>query len=54
MTYVENSQKILKVINDFSKFTEYEANIQKSIVFQYGSIEELYISKQYHLQWYKT
>lgn len=32
-TFVENSQKILKVINDFSKFTEYEANIQKSLYF---------------------
>lgn len=36
------------MINDFSKFTEYEANIQKNIVFQEGSIEKLYISKQYH------
>ena len=27
ITYVGNSKKILKVINDFSKFTEYEANM---------------------------
>lgn len=33
MTYVENSKKILKVINDFSKFTEYEANIQNPLYF---------------------
>ena len=41
--YVENpkvsTQKLLELINEFSKFAEYKINIQKSVTFLYSNNE---------------
>ena len=42
--YIENpkdsTRKLLELINDYSKFTGYKINIQKSIVFLYPNNEK--------------
>ena len=52
--YIENpkdsAQKLLNLINEFSKVVGYKINIQKSVAFFYTNIQKMNVKKQYLLK----